>query len=62
MRHGVTSGVSCETSNTRDVTPHLRRELGEEPASAAVRAYAEARAPTRNIIYYDKYITVSSMI
>ena len=26
LRHGVASGVSCETSKTRNATPHLHRE------------------------------------
>ena len=26
VRHGVTSGVSCESSKTWNVTPHLHRE------------------------------------
>ena len=26
VRHGVTSGVSCETSLNKHVTPHLHRE------------------------------------
>ena len=26
VRHGVTSGISCETSLSRHVTPHLPRE------------------------------------
>ena len=30
VRHGITSGVSCETSKTQNVTPHLLREYLEK--------------------------------
>ena len=38
MRRGVTSGVSYETSKTRDVAPHLHREYEEDwPHARALR-------------------------
>ena len=33
VRHGVTSGVSCEASSNKHVTPHLRREYLSNTAS-----------------------------
>ena len=32
VRHGVTSGVSCETSANNYVTPHLHREYSAYPS------------------------------
>ena len=50
VRHGATSGVSCETSLDKHVTPHLHREcptaLPHAPSLTlpAPRAHLEARA------------------
>ena len=38
VRHGVTSGVSCETPSSKHVTPHLHRECH---VTQAMHAYAE---------------------
>ena len=36
MRHGVTSGVSRETSSNKHVTPHLHREDKARPRAPCV--------------------------
>ena len=51
VRHGVTSGVSCETSLNKHVTPHLHREycLWSSTEHRAGRAFGtgKSREPRR---------------
>ena len=41
VRRGVTSGVSCETSLNKHVTPHLHREFCAEPPGLPVHAHED---------------------
>ena len=48
VRHGVTSGVSGETSSNRHVTPHLRREYER----SVVCVSSCARRPCRSLTLF----------
>ena len=49
VRHGVTSGVSCETSLNKHGKPHLRREYQMFTRNALLRAAREVPAAVSDV-------------
>ena len=64
MRHGTTSGVSCETSSDKHVTPHLHREQEQFPPrdSEAPRLALGPLGSSEVYIYIYIYIYITIML